>query len=86
MKSLVGADMVGRLCLSGLQACQWQVSGLKGNFNVTLNVDEQPSARQLVFTLQESSFMNDFEGRWQVGRQPEPGGSSTDKIGSDIVL
>lgn len=49
-----------------LQACQWQVLGLKGAFNVHLNVEEDPASRSLVFRLHESSFMKDFEGRWQV--------------------
>lgn len=28
---------------------------------------ENPQERLLVFTLASSSFMRDFEGRWQVG-------------------
>jgi ribosome-associated toxin RatA of RatAB toxin-antitoxin module len=55
-----------------LQACQWQVIGLKGTFNVQLNVEEDPTCKLLVFRLRESSFMRDFEGRWQV--EAAPGG------------
>jgi hypothetical protein len=49
-----------------LQACKWQFLAFKGTFNVHLNVMEAPQDRLLVFTLAESSFMRDFEGRWQV--------------------
>jgi hypothetical protein len=49
-----------------LQACKWQFLAFKGTFNVHLNVLEAPHDRLLVFTLAESSFMRDFEGRWQV--------------------
>jgi hypothetical protein len=49
-----------------LQACKWQFLAFKGTFNVHLNVHEAPEDRLLVFTLAESSFMRDFEGRWQV--------------------
>jgi ribosome-associated toxin RatA of RatAB toxin-antitoxin module len=55
-----------------LQACQWQVIGLKGTFNVHLDVEEDSASRLLVFRLKESSFMRDFEGRWQV--EPAQGG------------
>jgi hypothetical protein len=52
-----------------LQACKWQFLAFKGTFNVHLNVMEVPEERLLVFTLAQSSFMRDFEGRWQVGSQ-----------------
>eukprot|EP00775_Hariotina_reticulata_P013851 gene13851-13973_t len=55
-----------------VQACKWQFLAFSGTFNVQLAVDEQPDSRLLVFRLVESSFMKDFEGRWQV--EPlEPG-------------
>jgi len=48
------------------QACKWQFLAFSGTFDVHLNVDEKPDSRMLVFRLVESSFMKDFEGRWQV--------------------
>jgi hypothetical protein len=51
-----------------LQACRWSFLAFQGTFSVSLNVAEEPARRLLVFRLQESSFMRDFEGRWQVGR------------------
>jgi hypothetical protein len=49
------------------QACKWSFLAFKGTFSVALNVSEEAADRLLVFRLQESSFMKDFEGRWQVG-------------------
>lgn len=54
-------------CLHTAQACQWGFLAFKGTFNVALNVQEQHAQRQLLFTLAESGFMRDFEGRWKVG-------------------
>jgi len=48
------------------QACKWQFLAFSGTFDVHLDVDENPDSRMLVFRLVESSFMKDFEGRWQV--------------------
>jgi hypothetical protein len=48
------------------QACKWSFLAFKGTFSVALNVNEEAVDRLLVFRLQESSFMKDFEGRWQV--------------------
>jgi hypothetical protein len=37
-----------------------------GTFDVRLNVVEVPEDKTIVFTLAESTFMRNFEGRWQV--------------------
>ncbi len=50
-----------------VQACGWSFLGFSGTFDISLNVTEEPAQRLLVFRLHESSFMADFEGRWQVG-------------------
>lgn len=44
---------------------------------------EAPEERLLVFTLAESSFMRDFEGRWQVG--PSPISSAASGVQSLLV-
>ncbi|WIA13817.1 hypothetical protein OEZ85_007364 [Tetradesmus obliquus] len=49
-----------------VQACGWSFLAFKGTFDVALAVTEEPGQRLLVFRLVESSFMTDFEGRWQV--------------------
>lgn len=49
-----------------LQACKWQFLALAGTFSLQLAVQEEPASRMLVFKLIKSSFMRDFEGRWQV--------------------
>ncbi len=51
----------------GLQAGKWQFLFFKGTFDVRLNVVEVPEDKTIVFTLAESTFMRNFEGRWQVG-------------------
>jgi hypothetical protein len=51
-----------------LQACKWSFLAFRGTFSVALSVSEEAAQRLLVFRLQESSFMKDFEGRWQVRR------------------
>lgn len=48
------------------QACRWQFLAFSGTFDVQLAVQEDADAMLLVFRLVRSSFMNDFEGRWQV--------------------
>ncbi|KAF6255289.1 hypothetical protein COO60DRAFT_1641630 [Scenedesmus sp. NREL 46B-D3] len=49
-----------------VQACRWSFLAFRGTFSVALDVSEAPADGLLVFRLQESSFMKDFEGRWQV--------------------
>ncbi|KAI8475786.1 MAG: hypothetical protein J3K34DRAFT_456142 [Monoraphidium minutum] len=49
-----------------VQACSWRFLAFSGSFNVHLSVSEDAAARALVFRLVRSSFMRDFEGRWQV--------------------
>lgn len=60
------------------QACSWRFLAFSGSFNVHLSVDEDSTARSLVFRLVKSSFMRDFEGRWQVS--PTPGGAGRARI------
>ncbi|KIZ07366.1 hypothetical protein MNEG_0592 [Monoraphidium neglectum] len=50
----------------GARACSWRFLAFAGSFNVHLSVSEDAAARSLVFRLVRSSFMRDFEGRWQV--------------------
>lgn len=50
-----------------LQAGKWQFLFFKGTFDVRLHVVEAPEDRTITFTLAESTFMKNFEGRWQVG-------------------
>lgn len=52
--------------LTHSQACTWQFLAFRGTFNVALHVTEDAAQRLLVFTLAESTFMRDFEGRWRV--------------------
>jgi hypothetical protein len=56
----------GNVCFYPLQAGKWQFLFFKGTFDVRLHVKEHPQDRTVVFTLAESSFMQNFEGRWQV--------------------
>lgn len=53
------------------QICTWKFLMLKGEFELQLSVNEQPTARSLVFRLERSKFMKDFEGRWQVAQRPD---------------
>jgi hypothetical protein len=50
-----------------MQCGKWQFLTFSGTFDVTLDVTEEPGSRLLVFRLVRSTFMEDFEGRWQVG-------------------
>ena len=55
-----------------LQGCKWQFLVFGGEFKVDFTVSEQPEQLKLSFCLLESSFMQAFEGRWQV--RPAAGG------------
>ncbi|KAK9824396.1 hypothetical protein WJX72_009979 [[Myrmecia] bisecta] len=49
-----------------LQLCRWEFLIFSGTFKTLLSVAEDPVAGRLVFSLVNSSFMRDFEGRWQI--------------------
>lgn len=73
----VASPLANTLCVyphAHAQTGKWQFLLFKGTFNVRLDVVEDPGTRTIVFTLAESSFMRNFEGRWQVetGRQQGP--------------
>ena len=56
-------------CLAGwlcAQKCKWEFLVFSGSFDTQLAVSEDPEAGSLVFRQLQSSFMRDFEGRWQV--------------------
>jgi hypothetical protein len=55
-----------------LQGCKWQFLVFGGEFKVDFTVSEQSEQLKLSFCLLESSFMQAFEGRWQV--RPAAGG------------
>jgi hypothetical protein len=67
---------------STLQFGKWQFLTFSGTFDVTLDVTEEPGSRLLVFRLVRSTFMEDFEGRWQVGGRWTKGG----KVGGRVHL
>jgi hypothetical protein len=54
-------------CTACLTACWWPAAAIIGTFDVRLNVVEVPEDKTIVFTLAESTFMRNFDGRWQVG-------------------
>lgn len=56
-----------------LQVCQWRFLTFSGEFETVLSVDEVPCDMALTFKLVKSSFMSDFQGRWQVFPDPEGG-------------
>ncbi len=51
------------------QKAGWRFLAFSGSFECRLAVDEDAEARSLVFTLLQSSFMRDFEGRWSVNEE-----------------
>jgi hypothetical protein len=58
------------------QTCKWQFLGVfKGEFVISLAVDENPNDLQLSFSLLDSGFMKDFVGSWEVSG--ESSGSCT---------
>jgi hypothetical protein len=66
-----------------LQAGKWQFLFFKGTFDVRLNVMEHLQDRTVVFTLAESTFMQNFEGRWQV-RQASGDAPVSDAVRRDL--
>lgn len=90
--------IVGRFkCGSGIwllfvpQKCRWSFLAFSGTFNAHLSVDEDPVARKLVFKLVQSSFMKDFEGRWELRREtippaPSAGGAAAAGAESETTL
>jgi ribosome-associated toxin RatA of RatAB toxin-antitoxin module len=52
-----------------LQSCNWNFLGLSGQFDAELAVAEYPADRSLVFSLLQTGFMREMEGRWVV-KQP----------------
>lgn len=67
MSSSHSAFVVLGLAAAILQAGKWQFLFFKGTFDVRLHVEEASEDRTITFTLAESTFMRNFEGRWQVG-------------------
>jgi len=55
-----------------VQMCRWQFLAFSGVFETQLSVTEHPAELLLVFSLLESSFMRDFEGRWTVRQLQHP--------------
>ena len=49
-----------------VQHCKWKFLLFKGSFAVKMRVQERPDEMQLLFAMEDSSFMRDFEGRWKV--------------------
>lgn len=49
-----------------LQGCRWKFLMFSGKFDLLLEVEEEQGSRSVVFKLQQSAFMQYFEGRWQV--------------------
>jgi hypothetical protein len=62
---------------AGAQKCRWEFLVFSGSFDTTLTVDEEPGAGRLVFRQLQSSFMRDFEGRWQARAVPPVGPACT---------
>ncbi|KAK9905740.1 hypothetical protein WJX75_005449 [Coccomyxa subellipsoidea] len=48
------------------QLCRWEFLVFSGNFETELTVEEDLPNGSVVFRLVTSSFMRQFEGRWQV--------------------
>ncbi|PRW59177.1 hypothetical protein C2E21_2638 [Chlorella sorokiniana] len=59
-----------------VQTCKWAFLMFSGTFVTELSVHEDPSQRQLTFSLIESAFMKEFVGSWQV--QPAADGGLTE--------
>lgn len=51
---------------SVLQVCRWEFLVFSGTFETKLTVEEDLPIGTVVFHLVSSSFMRQFEGRWQV--------------------
>ncbi|BDA47163.1 hypothetical protein COCOBI_10-0080 [Coccomyxa sp. Obi] len=51
---------------SVLQVCRWEFLVFSGTFETKLTVEENLPSGTVVFHLVSSSFMKQFEGRWQV--------------------
>ncbi|KAK9832595.1 hypothetical protein WJX81_002087 [Elliptochloris bilobata] len=56
-----------------LQKCRWEFLAFSGSFDTQLAVSEEAAAGRLVFRQLQSSFMRNFEGRWQVDALPAGG-------------
>ncbi|GLC36665.1 hypothetical protein PLESTB_000128000 [Pleodorina starrii] len=52
--------------LQVVQSCRWKFLAFSGTFRVHLGVLEDPDSGTLLFSLVQSNFMRDFEGRWAV--------------------
>ena len=46
--------------------CRWEFLVFSGSFETHLTVDENMDRDEVVFNLVSSSFMKQFQGRWQV--------------------
>ncbi|PNH03267.1 hypothetical protein TSOC_010684 [Tetrabaena socialis] len=62
--------------LEVVQNCKWAFLAFSGTFKVHLGVREDPDRGILTFSLVQSNFMNDFEGRWCVRPGSGEGGPS----------
>lgn len=49
-----------------VQTCQWTFGPFSGTFLTSMRVEERSEQMELSFVLKESSFMQDFEGKWKV--------------------
>lgn len=49
-----------------VQLCRWEFLVFSGTFETRLGVEEDLPRGSVVFRLVSSSFMRQFEGRWQV--------------------
>ena len=49
-----------------MQECKWEFLIFSGSFSAELTVKEERNQGRLTFSLIESSFMEEFVGRWKV--------------------
>lgn len=60
-----------------LQSCKWRFLAFSGNFECRLTVVADPNTDTVIFNLVSSSYMNEFEGRWEVKAVRSDGNGSS---------
>ncbi|EFJ41841.1 hypothetical protein VOLCADRAFT_107511 [Volvox carteri f. nagariensis] len=80
--SQVVRPAAGSVGLQVVQSCRWKFLAFSGTFKVQLGVSEDLDSGTLLFSLVQSNFMRDFEGRWTV-RPADPPATASEAAAGD---